>query len=384
MLALHAQPADEPIPYRVRAYDSSLNPVEGVLLSADPFRVQGPTRRTTALGSLAAFIALEPDAPPVSDDDATLFLTDGRRVLGKPAPSTSADEVAWNSTRFGPLTFDAELVRAVAAGKDHPPGVAADADVILLRNGDRLEGFVDQLADPVLITVDGTPRSIPFQRVAAVMLANPATPPAGPRAWLLGGDVVAATLASFKTGAMVFRRDETYFELSPDEVLAYAPDAAALVPLSSLSPSAQTPAAGRRWTPPLRVRAGLSEPLDLRVIELPGPMVVEWTLPPGSTRMAFRAELPVSARLWGHCVLRVETVTQGAAAALATHVLSAESPLADFNAELSAPAAGSEGVTLRLTLDEGERGPIQDRVILHDALILTTPTPPASPVPPAR
>lgn len=372
MLDALAQPADEPAPYRVRAYDQALKPTEGVLIAADPFRVQMPTRQTIAIESLAAFRAVEPPMLVESTGDATIFLTDGRRFMGRPAASTSVDEVAWNSVRFGLLTFDAESVRAVAVA-DRRPLPAGESDAVLLQNGDRLEGFVDQLADPVLITVDGSQRSIPFARVAAVTLANPAMPPAGPRLWLLGGDVVAATLASFKPGAMTFRRGDAPLELAPGEVLAYAPDAATLVPLASIPIASQAASAGRRWTPPVRVSPSFAEPLDLRPIELPGPMVVEWTLPPGATRLAFRAELPVAARLWGHCVLRVETISQVDVAPLATHTLNADSPQADINADLSSSAAWSSGVTLRLTLDEGDRGPIQDRVILHDALILTTP-----------
>jgi hypothetical protein len=81
--------------------------------------------------------------------------------------------------------------------------------------------------------------------------------------------------------------------------------------------------------------------------------------------VAFRAELPAASRVWGDCVLIVEEVGEKGLGGreLARVRLSGDTPEAEINVALTA------GV-LRVTLDEGAGGPIQDLVVLRGGLVL--------------
>jgi hypothetical protein len=107
-------------------------------------------------------------------------------------------------------------------------------------------------------------------------------------------------------------------------------------------------------------------------IELPGPMSAEWMLPPGASHVSIRLELPESARVFGDCVVRVEVV--GDEASGVEHRLSSASPSAMVRLALGAatgPVPSAEGVRrLVVRVEAGERGGIQDRVVIRRGLVL--------------
>jgi hypothetical protein len=93
-------------------------------------------------------------------------------------------------------------------------------------------------------------------------------------------------------------------------------------------------------------------------------MRVEWTLPAGASKLGTIAELPPSARVWGDCEVIVEAVSGARATELARAHLSGATPSAEISGSLS-------GATkLRVTIDAGPSGPIQDRVVLRRPMIL--------------
>lgn len=122
--------------------------------------------------------------------------------------------------------------------------------------------------------------------------------------------------------------------------------------------------------------ASVSPPLDAADIELPGPMLAEWAVPAGASRLAGWAELPRECWTWGHCVIVLSLIPSDTAAApieLFRHTLAVDSPIGEFNVELPRAASASAPLTLRATLEAGERGPIQDRVLLRRVLFLCEP-----------
>jgi hypothetical protein len=120
----------------------------------------------------------------------------------------------------------------------------------------------------------------------------------------------------------------------------------------------------RRWIPPLKIADTHGSPLGAADIEIPGPMSVEWTLPAGSARLGTTVELPPSARVWGDCELIIEGVAGSKASQLSKVHLSGSTPSAD----VSVPLAGAG--RLRMTIDPGPSGPIQDRVVLRRPVVL--------------
>ena len=219
----------------------------------------------------------------------------------------------------------------------------------------------------------GKPADLPLDRVDGVRLANPVKPGGGAWCWVNGSAVAVSEITVTDSGSCTLRARLPGTSAQPSVNMDGASldgvcfDAAQLRSLASLPLEPVTSAGGGRWSqPPIITAPGA--PLGASDIELPGPVRVEWTLPPGVTRLAATLELPPSARLWGDCEVVIEGVsTAGAAATLARVPLNQSTPTATVNTPLSGAAR------LRFTIDPLASGPIQDRVIIRRGLLLVQP-----------
>ena len=138
--------------------------------------------------------------------------------------------------------------------------------------------------------------------------------------------------------------------------------ALATIPWASVGPS---PGSTRRWTPPPITGDPARAALFAADIELPGPMTVEWDVPHGARVLAGDAELPPSCRVWGDCTLSVRA---GDGAVLWEQRLSGEKPEATFRLDLP------QGLSrLRMIVDPGANGAVQDRVVLRAPVMLVDP-----------
>lgn len=323
-----------------------------------------------------------------------LELWDGQRFIGRFAPRASGllagDEpvVGWDSALFGPLQVSLDRVAAMrlVASAVTPP--ADLRDHVVLINGDLLSGFVEQVGDELVMDVDGRPVRVPIARIATVRLAGRAEPAEGRFVWLSDGTAVAAReVASRSDGRVVVSLgemprgapDQTQgdvrgrAEVSMADLLAIASDASRLIELASIEPTEQSPVPPRRWAQPIRVE--FPHPTALPVlgqgaIHIDGPMRIVWTLPAGALRLRGTAEMPESSWTWGDCVLIVSAIGEGGAEReLLRERINAERPTIEFNVPL--PRSSGRPVTrLIVTLDPGEHGPVQDRVILRGAMVL--------------
>ncbi|MGE3109442.1 MAG: hypothetical protein AB7G11_15505 [Phycisphaerales bacterium] len=183
--------------------------------------------------------------------------------------------------------------------------------------------------------------------------------------------------------------------IKPSQLAAFAPDVQSLFALAACTILRQAPAAGRPALPASEpvtlswagarfdVPAGLGiagalsfPPLDAADIELPGPMTVEWDVPTGAVRLAGWAELPRECRTWGNCHLVLSLLKRDGSTSspvpLFSAALTGDVPIAEFNLLLPSEPAGADpaAYVLRASLDAGERGPIQDRVLLRRVLFL--------------
>jgi hypothetical protein len=146
-------------------------------------------------------------------------------------------------------------------------------------------------------------------------------------------------------------------------------------PLSALEPAGYTPAVERRWSRPPVALDSHNAPLGAGALEIPGPMSVELRLPPAVQRLAGTAELARSTQGWGDCEIIIEDLSQGAAPRrLFSKRLSLQDSAARFDVAFGAASAEH---TLRITVESGQRGPIQDRVFLRRPLLLVAGAPPS-------
>lgn len=330
-------------------------------------------------------------------------MVDGQVLPGSPTVATDGaaggvvDRVAWSARLWGPVLIDLEGVRSVVVNARAAARVmqgslergAASEDRVVLINGDVLDGFVESVSGAaVRIESAGEVRSIELARVAIISLASPARSASGARVWLEDGTVARGALRPAPLGkiglvpdgpwiergsesAAGASRESAGAELELSEVGALAFDASRLVALGSLSARVEGVSA-RRWTPPVVVGPARGVALGAADIELPGPMSAEWMLPPGASHVSMRLELPESARVFGDCVVRVEIA--GEEASGVTHRLSSESPSAMVRLALGdalGRAPSAEGVRrLVVRVEAGERGGIQDRVVIRRGLVL--------------
>jgi hypothetical protein len=152
-------------------------------------------------------------------------------------------------------------------------------------------------------------------------------------------------------------------EVSIHDVQAMAFDAGRLVALGRLTPVGYEGAPSRRWSEAPMIGDASTSLLGAAIIEIPGPMSVWWELPEDVSRLGFVAELPTSMHTWGDCELIVEVGREGAWREKARERLNAERPEVRINIAIDEPG-------LRIRVDEGRYGPIQDRVQIVRALLL--------------
>lgn len=317
--------------------------------------------------------------------------------------------ILWEHERLGPLVFSIEntsrlvleprlLAGAAVAGTLDPALAARTGDVVRLINGDRVQGFVESIGAEIIVDragagektgAGGAPKSstrIPAERIATVTLSTPPTRGSGPTVWLADGTVagVSRLASDGDEGRLTLAlrpphaRGNSSFELA--DLRGVLTEAGAIVPLAMLRIAEQSPGEGRAGAEPVLIdwdkhaSPGTSAlpPVFLAAdVVLPGPMSVRWTLPTGSVRVAGWATIEERSYEWGDCTVILELTGPGAATReLARGRIFAGEPSFWFRADLGESGAGQG---LRVRIDPGPTGPIQDRVVLQRVLIQTKP-----------
>jgi hypothetical protein len=327
-----------------------------------------------------------------------LVLATGERLPGEAVvgAQAAADTLAWSHPWLGRIDVPFKLIESVLLrpGAVAPP--AGKGDVVLLANGDRQEGFVTAIGDPVTIEVSGggagagggaTSQSlnIPLDRVTAITMIAPKQAGKGRRVWfgegtvldvqsiavgddgyvrLGGGSLIGA---GGVVGDAAGAGDDDDAGPQPPriplaEVAGVLFDREAMIPLASIAPSRVEGPATRYVLP----RPNTSDPdaaLGLSAIEFSGPIVARYAVPAGCQRFIAEVELPRAARAWGDCDLIVRSDDEEVFRA---H-LSSATPTASINVPLPARGGGRE---LTIELAAGAHGPIQDLVRLHRPMLL--------------
>jgi hypothetical protein len=331
------------------------------------FRDESGYAQRWEIESCLAVIA-EDTGPPIPPAGAVV-LADGQRlpgVLGDVAPREDG-AIVWLHAWLDRVTVPLDRVATAV----FQPGAAAPApgvlDVILLGNGDRLEGLLAGVGANVSLDVERDGRRettlIPFERVAALTLVAPPRAPTGTRVWFRDGTVLAVDriLAGddgyVRLAAPLAPRVQE-IQLRVTDVLGIMLDPDAIVPLAALPP-ARIEDDPLRFEVPAPRAMDEGAPLGLARIEMRGPLVVRYALPPGARRFAAHGEIPRDAQAWAD----FEIVISCDAQPLVRAKLGGATPEIDVNV----PVRGAE---LTIEMIEGRNGPIQDRLVLERAMFL--------------
>ncbi len=386
------------------------------------------THRLSDIVALApsAWVPTAETTAPTSEDMDTsdlpvhrLDLTDGERFVGELAfaPASGApagagklshadDAVFLRHDKLGVLAFPLDRVskywsnaRRVVAPGARP--LSTTNDTLLLANAERLEGLVTRLAPTVVIEIaqpgvkPGAPNpkadtkggvatasaktpatEIEAGNIALVNLVNPAAPLRTLRIDLADGTVLAADALAgdAQSGKLTFKAiaaGSRGMLVDLAQLAGVVPDPSRITALASLPIASQKPADGRIGALPAQVLADAGAPLGAADILLPGPMTVSWAIPAGVSSVIGYAQMDDRSFAWGDCtvVVSVAPIATGAGEReLARGRLNATSPSLTISAELGAIKPGD---MLKVRTESGERGPIQDRVVLRRVLLLS-------------
>lgn len=341
--------------------------------AAGPVTIDGDARALVP-GALACF-SIDAAGPRDSGEPWRLELIDGQVLFGRPRESVPGETITWELAGGTALLVPLDLVHTLAEASS--PRLAFDTrsdvrDIVITTSGDQILGFVAGLGSGVLIETENGLLAVELSQVREVRLASDPEPAGAPLLWLDDGSVLAARLAGAGEGVRVecepllevVARSRQGLTRLVAEVRAVNFAPTRLRPLAALGPPVVSPAEGRRWTP--GPEFGPPGDLGLSAITLPGPMTLTWSLPAGAKALSLRVRLAPEARRWGDCILRFETSGPSQAP-------QAELRLSAANAEAMIRFDLDDASELRLLLLPGERGPIQDRVIITEAVVLLEP-----------
>lgn len=349
-------------------------------MEADRLMIVGPGDRKQIIAG-GEFIALAfSDVSPRLPKTGLLVLADGQRLPGEAVAEESGDNgdsLAWRHPWLGRIEVPLDDIASVRFRPGAPLPQPAEADAVLLANGDRLEGFIASLNDPVLLEVgDGREvrlLEIPRRSVSSIRMVTPQQQPRHMRAWLADGTIVdVRSIETDDSGRVRMTTTWHAADAAPTrlmivELAAILLDAARLMPMASLQPQRVEGPETRYEVPPPRVLEDEAAVLGLSPIEFRGPLAVHYMLPRGTKRFAAEAVLPESARTWGDCELIVSDRT-GERFRQRMH---AADPVAMINIELADTPHAPE---LTIELREGTYGGIQDQLILRRPMLLVDQT----------
>ena len=304
-----------------------------------------------------------------------LVLQGGERRPGR--PDLVDGEMVWRHGWLGDLAIDLDWLRSLVLVDTSPPP-SSDADVVTLANGDRLEGFVVELAGDVVVESieDGSSRRVPFERVARVDLVEDPRP-AGPiRLWTRDGTIVdledlrgtrgdeedgeARLLAFERRGGEGRGRGEGVVFAREVTAVAWRPDGIEPLGRFEFTVAPHPEAMDRPWLPSPRVLDD-EAPFGAVSLEFVGPARFEATVPENSI-LSTEIELPPLMRRFGDLELRLLDGDR--------EVLRREFSAISPEAAIAVPI---ESGRLVIELGPGLRGPVQDRLRFTLPMLLREP-----------
>ncbi len=301
-------------------------------------------------------------------DSAFLEFVDGQRLPGSLHAAADGRPV-WRSAWIRDVPFELDRIRSVRFEAGAAVVRAEDADVVVLANGDRLRGLVEDIGLDVVVEVDGTdgaePRrvSVPLHRVSSISLVNPIEPVEGAMTWLRGGHRIASDSVRVDDAGYVRllrpRLGGDIAEIPSEFLLATTPHAERIAALSTMPVEVDAGWAEgvRPWIPPVSREDG-HHPLDAAPLRLDGPLRAVFTVPSGSMRISLTLERPSDAGRG-----RFEVVLSDGDRELERVTLDAERPVVP----MVVPVRSGR---LVVEIDDGGDGPFRDTLLLREAIVV--------------
>ncbi len=293
--------------------------------------------------------------------------TDGQRIPGS-LISNGSGRMSWRSAWLPDLKLDPEKLTAVRLQEDAEILEVEDADLVLLANGDRIEGLVDSIGASLVLELvggdqDGDVLEVPIERVASISLMNPPVEPNGVMVWYRGGHrLLGSGIDVEDDGYSRLRRPVLGGDVAevPSEYLVGVSFAADRVrPWSSLEWTREPGNAGsiRPWIPPITRMEG-HYPISAAPLRIPGGMKASAELPWDRARFRVVVERAPDAGS-GSCTFIVRDGDRE----VSRHVVDPTSPVVVVTGEIG------EG-PLVFEVDPGEDGPFEDDIVLREALLV--------------
>lgn len=348
--------ASERSPIRSFEFDGTAVPVEPGDAVPDPATV--------------AALLVDGRAEAVREMPGTLLMADGQRIHGE--LSTKAGNALWKSTWLPDRTIAAEGVRALVLEGD-VPAAAADTDVVLLRNGDRVEGIVTAItAAGAAVERMGTKDAVelPWDRIRAITFVAPPASPSGVRVWMADGSVIDAARAAWMntdflrvTGGGA---GESPVTLPRNFVLGVRGMPGSAVPLGAIECTAgdASDAIGMRYMHRRPVADAGEWGLDAAPLTVEGPVLLRFSGVPGGGRLVARVQRPERVRSVG----ATELVLRASGKELARQRFDASNARAEWSVAIP-------GGPFELELLAADGDPAGDMVVLEQALVIPAPMP---------
>ena len=235
---------------------------------------------------------------PADWRSSSVLLASGERLTGTPILRQSG--LVWRHPVLGGVPLVDGTIAAVVLRAGTPVPESSAADIVVLANGDRIEGLVAAIDDPLVIERDGAGESaLPLDRIAAISLVHEAQPPGPVRIWLKDGTALDAREAVEAPGGLMVRGLSVFPEgaarmFGPPAIAAVRWGAQPMA-LASLKPASQP---GNQTTSalprgePMEVHPG-EWPLGLASIRLRGDTRYEFPGHSRSMRLSALARIPV-------------------------------------------------------------------------------------------
>lgn len=288
------------------------------------------------------------------------------------APPEVADSIRWQHQLLGEFSFKLEGVRRWSATRQPwSRAPVPERDVMVLANGDRLEGFFagligltgkpDQNVMLKLEPAGGGEVVVPVTRLVSVTLSGLKVEPRGPRLLMADGTDLLTGPVTYNpaAGLRVAPAGVTAVlpaKLGTESIVAYLPEAGAVVDLSGTL--AVRPESERAWdaTPRLLARSEAGDLLAGTVL-MPGWCRAMLTVPEDAARVSMLLVVPESCRVLAECTV---TMSMGGKV-LERRVLTA----ADATAEVNVAVPGGGTLTVELADGPAGSGPAHDQVLLR-------------------
>lgn len=288
------------------------------------------------------------------------------------APPEVADSIRWQHQLLGEFSFKLEGVRRWSATRQPwSRAPVPERDVMVLANGDRLEGFFagligltgkpDQNVMLKLEPAGGGEVVVPVTRLVSVTLSGLKVEPRGPRLLMVDGTDLLTGPVTYNpaAGLRVAPAGVTAVlpaKLGTESIVAYLPEAGSVVDLSGTLVTQAPAERGWNATPRLLARSEAGDLLAGTVL-MPGWCRAMLTVPEDAARVSMLLVVPESCRVLAECTV---TMSMGGKV-LERRVLTA----ADATAEVNVAVPGGGTLVVELADGPAGSGPAHDQVLLR-------------------